>query len=86
MPQENISNGTLCHFLLIMNYSIIFLGNSPYSNNIFWLQRKVLRIITRSRTNDSCQDLFRKLNIFPLQSQYIFFTIIFRYQEGINTS
>jgi len=74
MPQENISNdGKLCYFLSIMNYGIIFLCNSPYSNNIFRLQTKVLRIITSSRTKDSCHDLFKKLNILPLQSQFFFF-------------
>jgi hypothetical protein len=41
------------YFHSIINYDIIFWDNSPYSINIFRLQRKVIRIITSSMTKDS---------------------------------
>jgi hypothetical protein len=60
-----------------MLYGIIFLGNSPHSNNIFKLQKRVVRIITNSRNRDSCRELFRELEILPFYSQYIFSLLIF---------
>jgi len=37
----------------------------------------VIRIITNSRTRDSCRELFKKLEILPLYYQYIFLLSIF---------
>jgi len=38
---------------------------------------KVIRIITNSIMRDSCRELFKKLEILPLHSQYIFSLSIF---------
>ena len=40
-------------------------------NNIFRMQKRVIRIITNIRRRDSCREQFRKLQILPFQSQYI---------------
>ena len=50
----------------IMSYGII------YCEKIFKIQKRVIRIITNSRAKDSCRELFKKLEILPLYSQYIF--------------
>jgi len=39
--------------------------------------KRVIRIITSSRKRDSCRELFKKLEILPLYSQYIFSVSIF---------
>ena len=44
---------------------------------IFKIQKRVIRIITKSRARDSCRELFKKLEILPLYSQYIFSLSIF---------
>ena len=54
-----------------MSYGIIFGGNQPYSEKIFKIQRRVIRM------RDSCRELFKKLEILPLYSQYIFSLSIF---------
>jgi len=41
------------------------------------LKKRVIRIITNSRMRDSCGELFKKLEILPLNSQYIFSISIF---------
>ena len=46
--------------------------NQPYSEKNFKIQKRVIRIITDSRPRDSCRELFKKLEILPLYSQYIF--------------
>ena len=52
-------------------------GHQPYSDNIFKIQKRVIRIITSSRTRDSCRELLKKLEILPLYSQYIYSISIF---------
>jgi hypothetical protein len=60
-----------------MTYGIIFWNNSPHSIHIFRLQKRIVRIIINSRGRDSCRELFRNLNILPLQSQYIYSLLLF---------
>jgi hypothetical protein len=60
-----------------MSYGIIFWGNQPHSERVFKIEKRVIRIVTNSRARDSCRDLFKKLEILPLYSQYIFSLLIF---------
>jgi hypothetical protein len=57
------------HSLLL--YGIIVWGNAPHSENIFKIQKRILRVMTGSG------GLFKKLHILPLQSQYIFSILLF---------
>ena len=61
----------------IMSYGIIFSGNSSHSEEIFKIQKRIIRIIMNSSKNASCRQLFKELNIPPVQSQYIFSIILF---------
>jgi hypothetical protein len=60
-----------------MVYGIVFWGNSPHSIHTFRLLERVIRIITNSRSRDSCRELFKKIKILPLKSQYIFSFLLF---------
>ena len=60
----------------IITYGIIFGGNSPHSTHIFKIQKRIIRIMTKSR-RDSCRQLFKRLEILPLKSQYILSTLLF---------
>jgi len=48
-----------------------------YSKFIFKIQRRTVRVITNSGISDSCRDLFQKLQIPPLYSQYIYSLLMF---------
>jgi hypothetical protein len=61
----------------IISYGIIFWGNSIYSNTIFKLQKRVIRIMINVGNRESCRELFKKLNILPLHSQYILSLLLF---------
>ena len=61
----------------IISYGIIFWGNLTQSEEIFETQNRINRIIMNSSKNASCQQLFKELNILPIQSQYIFSIILF---------
>jgi hypothetical protein len=56
----------------VLSYGIIFGGNAPYNESIFKIQKRIIRVITSSGRLVSGRGLFKKLQILPLQSQYIF--------------
>jgi hypothetical protein len=53
-----------------MSCGIIFWCNSPYSNSIFKIQERIIRIIMNTGKRVSCHPLFKNLNILPIYSQY----------------
>jgi hypothetical protein len=61
----------------IMLYKLLFWGNSTDSNDIFKIQKRLIRIIMNSNKNAPCKELFKSLNILPLQSQYIYSILLF---------
>jgi hypothetical protein len=61
----------------IITYGIIFWGNSPHSTHIFKIQKRIIRIMAKSGRRDSCRQLFKRLEILPLKSQYILSTLLF---------
>jgi len=46
MSQETLRMVYLSYIHSIMNYGIILGGNQPYSEKIFKIQKRVIRIIT----------------------------------------
>jgi hypothetical protein len=77
MSQEVLLMVYHAYFHSILRYGIIFWGNSPYSIDIFRLQKRVIRIICSTKNRDSCRDYFKQLKILPLQSQYVFSILTF---------
>jgi hypothetical protein len=77
MSYEAIISVYFAYFHSILSYGIIFWGNSPNSIDIFWLKKKVIRIISGIKSSDSCNEYFKKLRILPLLSQYIFSILMF---------
>jgi hypothetical protein len=61
----------------IRSYGIVFWGNSSFSNNIFKIQKRILRIITNTNRCETCRPIFKQLQILPLPSQYIFSLLMF---------
>ena len=61
----------------ILTYGIIFWGNTPHSNVIFRMQKKMIRIMVGVRNRDSCREYFKRLKILPLQSQYLLSLLLF---------
>jgi len=65
------------YFNSIMSYGLPFWGNSPHSQKIFRIQKKIIKIMVRCRSRVLCRNLFRKLEILPLASQYIYLLLLF---------
>ena len=71
MTCETLNMIYYSYFHSVVNYSLIFWGNSSFSSSISKIQKRILSIIMGTGTRDSCTELFEILNIVPLQSQYI---------------
>jgi hypothetical protein len=61
----------------VTSYGIIFWGISTYGKIIFKIQKRIIRIITNCDDKASYRELFKKLHVLPLQSQYIFSVLMF---------
>ena len=61
----------------VLNYGIIFWGNSSYSRTNFTTQKRIVRIIMKPKARDSCHTMFSKLGILTFYFQYIFSTLMF---------
>src|SRR5215510_4711598 len=77
LSQGSLKMTYYSYFHSIMTYGLIFGGNSNYSNTIFRLQKRIIRIIVGLRSTDSCREHFKKLKIPPLQPQYILSLLLF---------
>lgn len=60
-------------------YGVIFWGNYSDSSRLFEMQKKELRLITKSDFDESCRNRFKDLNILPLPPDYsyLFSSILF---------
>jgi hypothetical protein len=70
MSQETLEVVYYAYFHSIVNYGLIFCGNSSHSVKNFKIHKNII-------SRDSCRDLFKNLRILPLQSQYILSHLLF---------
>ena len=77
MPLETLKVIYFAHVHSIINYGVIFWGNSPSAIKVFKLQKKIIRIITNTKPRDSCREVFKNMQILTLYSQYIYSLILF---------
>jgi hypothetical protein len=77
MSQETLEMVYCAYFNSIVNYGLIFWGNSSHSLKMFKIHKIVIGIITGCTSRDSCRDLFKNLKILPLQSQYMISLLLF---------
>jgi hypothetical protein len=61
----------LCLLPLHMSYGIIFWGNSTDSKKIYYIQKKIIRIMAGTKRRASCRELFKKFNILPIASEFL---------------
>jgi hypothetical protein len=64
-------------FHSVMEYGVIFWGNSAGADKVFKLQKRIVRIMAGVRSRCSCRGLFRRLDILPVPCQNIFSPMIF---------
>jgi predicted membrane protein len=77
LPLETLRTVYYSYVHAILNYGIIFWGNSSHSIRVSRIQKWIIRIMTTSAKRVPCHSLFRELSTLPLQSQYILSTCMF---------
>jgi hypothetical protein len=77
LTQQNMKIIYFSYFHSAMTYGIILGGNSADRDNVFKLQKRLIRLITNSSNRNLSHILFKKLDILPLQSQYILSLALF---------
>jgi hypothetical protein len=60
-----------------MSYGIIFWGNSTESKKVFYIQKRIIRIIAGAKRRAACRELFKKFNILPLDSEFLLSLLLF---------
>jgi hypothetical protein len=71
MKTETLKLDYFAYFHFIMSYGIIFWGNSMDSKKVFYIQKKILRIMAGAERRASCREMFKKFNILPLVSEFL---------------
>jgi hypothetical protein len=77
MPFTTLKTIYYSYFNMVLSYGLYFWGNSPHSLKIFRMQKSIIRIMIGCNSRVSCRNLFRKLEILPLASQYILSLMLF---------
>jgi exonuclease III len=61
----------------LMQYGIIFWGQSPEASRVFLMQKKILRIVYNLKVADSCRNIFIQNKLMTFYSCYIYSLILF---------
>jgi hypothetical protein len=75
--QETLLMVYYAYFHSIIRHGIIFWGNSSYAINVFYLQKRMIRIITGVGNRTSCKQSFIALKFLTLPSLYIYSLLCF---------
>jgi len=70
------------YFHSILTYRIIFWGITHYSNAVFKMQKRIIRIMVGIRNRDSCREYCKRVKILLLQSQYLLPLLLFVGDNG----
>jgi hypothetical protein len=62
-------------FYSVMEYGVIFGGNSADVDKVFKLQKSIVRIMAGVRSRCSCRGLFKKMDILPVPFSLMIFVV-----------
>lgn len=65
------------YFHSVIKYGVILWGNSTNICRVFTLQKRIIRIMSGVRAENSWRNLFKKLDILRISCQYILSLIMF---------
>jgi hypothetical protein len=71
MKTETLKLVYFAFFHSLISHGIIFWGNSTDSKKLFYIQKKIIIIMTGTKRRASCRELFKKFNILPLVSEFL---------------
>jgi hypothetical protein len=65
------------YFQSVIKYGIIFWENSTNADQVFILQKRIIKIMAGVGARSSCRSLFKKPGILPVPRQYILSLMMF---------
>jgi len=65
------------HFHSLISYGLIFWGNSVEAVRVFKMQKRVIRLLCGLGPRETCKHHFKKTQILPLPSLFIFQCLLF---------
>ena len=71
LKPETLHMVYFAYFHSLLQYAIIFWGNSTHVHQVFQLQKRLVRVMSGVGPRSSCRGLFGKLNILPIACHYI---------------
>jgi hypothetical protein len=71
MKTETLKLVYFACFHSTMSYGIIFWGNSTDSKKVFYIQKKINRIMAGTKRRASCRELFKKFILLPPASEFL---------------
>jgi hypothetical protein len=71
MKTETLKLVYFAYFHSIMPYGVIFWRNLTDSKKVFYIQKKIIRIMAGTKRRASCTELFTKFNILPVASEFL---------------
>ena len=77
IPTLNASCYTIRVVKPFMSQGTLKMVYYSYSINIFRLQNRIIRITMAVSSRDSCREFFKKLQILPFPSQYVYSLLLF---------
>jgi hypothetical protein len=77
LSTEVLKSVYYAYFFSYVSYCIVVWGSSPLLNDIFRLQKKIVRSMCNVHYRSHCRPLFKKLDLLTVPSIYIFCTLVF---------
>lgn len=81
MSQKVLKMIYCANFESVMRYGLIFWGRSTMANNIFIIQKRVLRVLKGMGFNDSCRGIFKSFGILTFYGLYIYECLMFFFKN-----
>lgn len=77
VPLKYVISSYFAFFQSVIRYGLVFYGLSSKTNDILLIQKKIVRIISKSPWKSHCRPLFRDLNILTVHNLFIFDTTLY---------
>jgi hypothetical protein len=77
VPTQCLRTAYFAYFQSVLRYGLFLFGNCVKINEIIILQKKVVRLMTKSDVRAHCRPLFKQFEIQTVINLYIFYLVLF---------
>ena len=81
MNQSTLRIMYYAHFESVLKFGIIFWGRHSLAQDVFVVQKRIIRIIRRMEYNETCRNVFRSLGVMTFWAVYIYECLMFLFNN-----